>query len=277
MALGHSDFSFLSHIEPSLLGVHISFRSNPRGSVGSMGSLTVLERAFSVLVTPLSGESDSIFSLYTIVKALVSNTSGWAGSDSLRSRTASDNPVMEINVMRVQVVRNITRLTSPCFKSIELMFRLRHVGNEVRWVSESSNFVTSVRIHRVKPLMDFNGAESVGLSSQFWQGIVLFKCLYGRLSDHDMKSSLKASLSNIKVGIIGGENDGYITRRESLDRSLVSFSINNIICGPGFNAGRIITFVHLRSQASGHVLSNVSELVPISSAHADSAYLSSSL
>ena len=67
VALGNSYFTLVSHVEPTLLSMHISFRGNPRAGISCMSMSTVFERALGVFVAPLNSKSDCIFSLYSVV------------------------------------------------------------------------------------------------------------------------------------------------------------------------------------------------------------------
>jgi hypothetical protein len=158
---------------------------------------------------------------------------------------------VEIYVVRVKVVRYVTRLTCPGFESVELMLGLRHVSHEIGWVAKVGNLVASVRVHRIKSFVDLDSAESLSLLGELGQFIVLLESLYGRFSNHNVHSCLKTSFRNIKVSIIGSENNGNISRRESLDRLLVSLSIDNVIFGPSLNTRRIVSLVDLRAKAVG--------------------------
>ena len=60
---------------------------------------------------------------------------------------------MEVNVVGIQVVRNVTRFASPCLEGGELMLRLAHIAIHVAERTQSTDTITSIRVYGIPALV----------------------------------------------------------------------------------------------------------------------------
>lgn len=56
-------------------------------------------------------------------------------------------------MVRVQIVRDITVLASPCFERFQLTFGLAHITIEVIEVTQSARLRSRIRVRRIKPFV----------------------------------------------------------------------------------------------------------------------------
>mmetsp|Transcript_31832 Transcript_31832/g.52464 ORF Transcript_31832/g.52464 Transcript_31832/m.52464 type:complete len:293 (+) Transcript_31832:504-1382(+) len=183
--------------------MHIRLGGNPRGGVDGTS------QSFVVQILPLNGQSDGIFGF----NVLGMRYSGRASRrDTNRTSNARQGPLREINVMGIEIVRNIGRLTSPRPEGIELMFGLRHVGIEVLKVAQTGpSTIASIGIERIETFVNFHSHQDVIFFGSLGQHLVMLQGLNNWLGYHHVHAAVDAFQSNIEVRIIGSENDSHIT------------------------------------------------------------------
>jgi len=67
------------------------------------------------------------------------------------------SPDEEVDMMRIEIVTDITRLARPALEHIELIRGLRHVGGEECHCTDVDHAITSIKIDRIPSFMDLDG------------------------------------------------------------------------------------------------------------------------
>ena len=72
------------------------------------------------------------------------------GLDLLRPRPPRHGPLVEVDVVRVEIVRDVARLTGPRTEGVELVLGLRHVRAEEGEPAKSADPVARVCVVRAR-------------------------------------------------------------------------------------------------------------------------------
>mmetsp|Transcript_6415 Transcript_6415/g.18917 ORF Transcript_6415/g.18917 Transcript_6415/m.18917 type:complete len:333 (+) Transcript_6415:130-1128(+) len=225
MRLVDGDFSSGAHVKEALLGVDVRFRCDPRGGVNGASQRLVIQ------ILPLDGEGDGVFGRHALG---VGNARGTGRCDAHGTSDASQRPLTPIDVMTVQVIRDIGRLARPRLEGFQLMLGLGHVGVHVLEVAEFrgiASTISCVGIKRIQSFVNFDGDQHIlglGGSGQF---VMMFQCLDDRLRDHDMHASIDALQGDVKVRVVRCEDDGHIACLERLAGGNVGLGIDLIVVG----------------------------------------------
>lgn len=134
---------------------------------------------------------------------------------------------MDIDVMRVEVVRDVAFLARPCLEGLELapeyenlvsyqpapekaefLLRLAHIRVEVVEVSQFCGPEARIRVSRVEPLVVLHVDEDIVLACSLEQLLVVFQELDRWFRDEDVVPFLYRVQSNRVVrGVRGKDSD----------------------------------------------------------------------
>lgn len=184
---------------------------------GSIHSSSILGRI--TLLPPVYKQSDGILRLRS--------TSQFNRSSSRSRRSNPDRSVFRhhtltnVNVVRVQIIRDITVLSSPRLEGLQLTLRLAHVTVEVVEVAQVKRFVARIRVCGIKPLVVFNKHEDTMLARLVDQGQMVRKELSGGLGDEDVDLALDGVQSDGEVSRVGGEDSDGRAGLESINGRFV--------------------------------------------------------
>mmetsp|Transcript_24548 Transcript_24548/g.44272 ORF Transcript_24548/g.44272 Transcript_24548/m.44272 type:complete len:204 (+) Transcript_24548:117-728(+) len=179
-----------------------------------------------------------------------------------RSRDTLQSPFRKINMMRVQIVRNIRRLARPSLEGFQLMLRLRHVSIHVLKVAKlRPRAIACIGVKWIPSLVHFHGDQYVLLLSGLDEVYVMFKGLDDGLCYHDVHSLVDAGEGDVVVGVIGGEDDGNVSGFEGGDGIDVGFRICCLVRGVGVTT-EIHIFVHI-TNILFHVLPYTGEFLAL--------------
>lgn len=96
---------------------------------------------------------------------------------------------MEVDVVGVEVVGNVRGLPGPGAEGLKLGFRLAHVADEVRGVSELAEFLAGVGIDGVPAFVNLHGDGDVFFVGDFDEGVMLGEGLDDGFGDEDVKAA----------------------------------------------------------------------------------------
>lgn len=100
------------------------------------------------LLPPIHEQRDCVFCLSNTSQ--VPRCARTSGRRDFYRRIFRNHTLADIDVVRVEVVRDITILTSPGFESLKLEFGLTHVAIEIVEVSQLLGFGARIGICRVE-------------------------------------------------------------------------------------------------------------------------------
>lgn len=135
--------------------VRMNARLLRRGPASRINRRSNLSRI--VLLPPFDQQRNSILSLRHTAQPLggtLRRRSRYLGRVIIRNHALAD-----IDVMRVQIIRDIAILACPGLEGLELELRLAHVAVEVVEVAERASLVAGVRVRRVEALVVFDEDE----------------------------------------------------------------------------------------------------------------------
>mmetsp|Transcript_4729 Transcript_4729/g.6888 ORF Transcript_4729/g.6888 Transcript_4729/m.6888 type:complete len:218 (-) Transcript_4729:109-762(-) len=167
--------------------------------------------------------------------------------------------------MGIKVVRNIRTLASPCLECVQLVLRLRHVCIHVLKITQVTSSITCVRIKWVQPLVHLNRYENAFLPGLVGKFDMMLKLLHDGLRYHYMHTLFDALHRNVKMRIIGGEYNRYITRFECIRSSHIGLGVNLVVTWKGF-AREVHTIINIANTAL-HMGPNTRKLLPVNTAH----------
>lgn len=208
-----------------LVGVNTRIlRCGPASSIDTSGNLRGV-----ITAAPLNEEGDGVLGLGDTSKR---------SSGTLRCSCCDphrlvfwDHALADINVVRVQVVRNIGITTSPGLEGLELALRLAHVTIEVVEVTEGLGLSTRIRVCRVKALVVLDEDEDAVLARGLDQSEVVSQTLCCWLGDENVDTALNCVQRNGIVGRIGGEDSDGGSLGEGINSSLVCIRVGLVVRG----------------------------------------------
>lgn len=86
-----------------------------------------------------------------------------------------DHALADIDMVRVQIIRDIAVLACPRLEGLELELRLAHIAVEVVEVAERAGLVASVRVRRVEALVVFDEDEDAMFAGFFDESQVVLE------------------------------------------------------------------------------------------------------
>ena len=212
---------------------------------------------------------------------------------------ALDDPAVNVNVVRVKVVRDIALNTGPRLESVKLSFGLRHVAVEEVEVTEGGvEALAGIRVSRVVTLVAGSSAECryftlnsllnpachVVLRGELDKLKVVNEVLRSWLGDHDVMTKSQSELGDRVVGRVRSEDCLLATKTlghvltddgaalpELFKSTNISLGVTNVALGESVEAvgqWRLYNRVALRSVKAVdlfnvllQVVANVGELV----------------
>ena len=121
----------------------------------------------------------------------------------------ADQASTYIDVVRIEVVRDITVLAGPGLEGLELALRLAHIGVEVVEIAELLSPESSIGVGRVVALVVLNVDEDVVLLSLREELLVVLKQLHCWLCDEDVDAALDGVQGNRVVSCVGREDCNF--------------------------------------------------------------------
>ena len=164
---------------------------------------------------PPNEQGDGVFCSLNATKRF-SRASGPTGCD-LHRPVSWHHRLANVDMMGVEVVRDITILTRPCLEGLQLELWLRHIRVKVVEISEFPGFGLRVRIRRIETLMMLNEYEDTvdtGLSEEV---LVMGEKFGGRLCDQYMDATPYGVQCNRIVSGVRGKYRDSVTRREGVN------------------------------------------------------------
>lgn len=208
-----------------LVGVNTRIlRCRPASSIDTSGNLRRV-----ITAAPLNEEGDGVLGLGDTSKSS-SGTLRCSCRDPHRL-VFWDHALADIDVVRVQVVRNIGITTSPGLEGLELTLRLAHVTIEVVEVTEGLGLGPRIRVCRIKALVVLDEDEDAVLACGLDQSEVVSQTLCCWLGDKHVVTALNCVQRNGVVGRIGGEDGDGGSLGQGINGGLVCIGIGLVVCG----------------------------------------------
>jgi len=186
----------------------------------------------AVFLLPLDEQRDGIFRLGRTSK--IGRDTGRGRSRDLDRSIRRHHALADIDVVAVEVVRDVAVLAGPGFEGLELRLGLRHVAVEVVELSERvDGSVARVGVGWVVSLVVLDVDEDVVFARFFHQVLVLGQQLDRGLGDHDVDLALDGVESDWVVSGVGGEDGDGIAWAECVDGGLVGIWVALVVCRKG--------------------------------------------
>lgn len=200
LRLVYADLALRRHIVEVLVGVHTSLLWRcPSCRVYTSCPLTCV-----ILLHPIREESDGVLGR-RIAAQVRRDAPGSAGHDAYWL-PLGDHALVDVDVVRVQVVRDVTVLARPGLESLQLALRLAHVAVEVVEIAQLLRTEPSVRIGRVISLVVLDVYENTVLLRRLEEFLVMLHRFYRWLGYEDMYAALNSVKSDRVVRSIGGKD-----------------------------------------------------------------------
>lgn len=150
---------------------------------------------------------------------------------------AANHRVTNINMVAVQVVRDITLLTRPGPERLKLELGLAHVRVEVVEVAEGLGLCAGVRVSRVEALVVLDEDEDVVPARGFQERNVFGEGLDGGLGDQDVDPALDGVQGDGEVSWVWGEDGDCGAFAEGVDGGFVGVRVGGVVGGEGGEGG----------------------------------------
>mmetsp|Transcript_24988 Transcript_24988/g.36687 ORF Transcript_24988/g.36687 Transcript_24988/m.36687 type:complete len:373 (-) Transcript_24988:171-1289(-) len=269
MSLIDINLPLAPHIKKALLRMHIALRRYPRRRVHRA------PQRFIIQILPLHRQRNGILAIFHNSLLLLGDAGGCGAGHAYRSGHAGQHPLAPIDVMGVEVVRDIRTLARPRLEGIELVFGLRHVRVYVLKVTKiGTSAIACIGIKRIQTLVNLHRHQHIVFTSRLGECLMMLQCLHDRFRHHHMHAVLHALHRNIEVGVIGCENNRHIPLLVGFHGALVRKGIGGGVVGEGI-ACQIHASVHV-TDVGLHVGSYAGEFLSVDTAHSDAGYFVSS-
>ena len=126
-------------------------------------------------------------------------------------------------MVRIQIIGNITFLTRPCFESLKLGFRLRHVAVKIIKIAQSFGAGAGVGVGWVEALVVLDVDEDVVGAGFGEEVLVLGEVLDGGFGDEDVDVAADGVEGDGVVGWVGGEDCDGVAGGEGVNGGFVGF------------------------------------------------------
>lgn len=132
-----------------------------------------------------------------------------------------DHGVADVDVVAVEVVRDVRLPARPRFEGLELVLGLRHVAVEVVEVAERLGLEPGVRVGRVEALVVLDKDVHTLFAGAPQQVLVMGELLDGGLGEKHMDAALDGVQRNGIVRRVGGEYGDGVAGGETVNGRLV--------------------------------------------------------
>lgn len=210
-----------------LVRVHTSpLRRSPAGRVHTRRDFRRV-----VLFPPLDEQGNRVLRLRNTPQ-IDCRTLGRRGRDLYRS-IIRDHTLADINMMRVEIVRDVAILARPRLERLQLTLRLAHVAVEVIEVAQGARFGAGVGVRGIEALVVLDEDEDAVLFGFLEQVEVVGEELRRGLGDQDVDLALDGVQGDRVVGRVGREDGDGGAGLEGVDGGLVGFRVGLVVGGEG--------------------------------------------
>lgn len=243
-ALINADFTFGSHI---YLGQYTLAHKDTRGEEGI--TVKVLIRMHTGILgsrpasrintgsnpgrigflPPLDEQGDGIFSLSDTAQ-VDSSTHGSRGINPDGNIIRLHHAITDINMVRIQIIRDITLLARPRLERLQLTLGLAHVTIEVIKVTQGACFSSRIRIRRVEPLMMLDKHKHTMFARFVHESQMVGQVLRRRLRDQYVNLALDRIQGYRVVRRIRGEYRDRGAGLQRVYRGLVCVWVCLVVC-----------------------------------------------
>lgn len=213
-------------------------RGGPAGCVDPRGDLGGV-----LLVLPVYQQGDGILCLRGAAQP--DGRALGCGRGDLDGSVVGDHALVDVDMVGVEVVRDVALLAGPGLEGLELALGLAHVGVEVVEVAEVLGLGAGVRVGRIEALVVLDVDEDAVLAGLLEEGEVVLQQLCGGLGDHDVDFTLDGVQGNGEVGGVRSEDGDGAAGLQGVDCCLVGVGIGLVVGGEGLE-GNIQAIVDLR-------------------------------
>ena len=218
-----SDLASRHQTEESLLRVNVRLGRGPAGGVGGVTHRPVLD------VLPLRHQRDRVLAR-SPQHVLRHHARAGPGGDADTPGHTLHAPDVEINVVAVEVVGDVTAYTSPGLECLQLELGLTHVACKKVKLAQLLYSHPGIVVDRVKSLVNFNLKQNILLPGLLHQLLVLGERLHHGLGGHHMDPPLQSRQDNVIVSVIWSEHGTDISGFGKLVKSFnISFRIKFIV------------------------------------------------
>lgn len=147
-----------------------------------------------------------------------------------------DHGFADVDVVAVQVVRDVGVDARPGLERLELALGLAHVRVEVVEVAEVLGFVAGVRVGWVEALVVLDVHKDAVLRGGVDELLVVGEGLNGGLRDHYVDLAGDGIEGNGVVGCVWCEDGDCVSWAQCIDCRLVRFGIASVVRGEGIEA-----------------------------------------
>lgn len=137
----------------------------------------------------------------------------------------------DIDMVRVQVVRDIRVHARPRLERLELRLRLTHVTVEVIEVPQTMRLEARIRVRRVIALVVLDVDEDAVLGSGFQQREMVRERLDSRLRDQHVDLAFDGVQGDRVVRCVGREDRDCVARGQGIDCRLVRLGVFFVVGG----------------------------------------------
>ena len=140
------------YLQESLLGMNITLWSRPRTGVYGASQCFVID------ILPLDGQRDGIFRVHALP---LGHARRARGRHPNGSRDPGKRPLAPIDVVGVEVIRNIRRLARPGLEGFQLVLWLTHVRIHVLEIAKTTpDSITGIRIKWIEAFVNLDADQN---------------------------------------------------------------------------------------------------------------------
>lgn len=189
-------------------------RRRPTGCINRRGNLRRV-----VLPPPLNQQRNRVLRVRHTAHSL-------SGALRRRRRHLSrqvirHHALADVDMVRVQIVRDITVPAGPGLERLQLELRLAHVAVEVVEVAQRAGFGARIRVRRVEAFVVLDEDEDAVFARLLDESDVVGEELCRGLGDQDVDSALDGVERDGEVRCVGGEDCDCGAGLERVDRGFV--------------------------------------------------------
>jgi len=221
--------------------IRVHARLLRRGPAGRIHRRRDLRRV--ILLPPFDEQSDRVLRLGDAPQADC-RALGRGGRD-LHGSVIGDHGIADIDMVGVEIVRDVTVLARPRLERLQLVLGLAHVAVEVVEVAQGARLRAGVSVRGIEALVVLDVDEDTMFPRLLQQVEVVGEELRRRLGDQDVDLALDSVQGDWVVGRVGREYGDGGAWLEGVDGRLVGFGVGLVVCGEGLERD-VKTVVDLR-------------------------------
>lgn len=192
-------------------------------------------RGYLLPLLPVHHQRDRVFCPGHAAQSLGNAPASARGHPRRPEPLRAYHTVANVDVVRVQVVRDVGVAARPGLEGLELRLRLRHVRVEIVEVAEGAggSSVARVGVRGVEALVVLDVDEDVVFAGGFEKGKVVGEELSRGLRDQHVVAPFDGVEGDGEVGGVGGEDGDGAALREVIDGLFVGIGVGGGVGGIG--------------------------------------------